>query len=267
MDKLGELLEEFIFDSREHLETAGCQLLELEKDPSSLASLNALLGTLHTIKGNSGFVNQKRLYELLHAAESLLQTVRELPERFCPPTVVERIFQVLDTASAIMDRLESDEGEEVPWMPSLMEAIREASQSLEAGSAPAPPGEAPPREGPGGASARAPAPLDPREPIQFWAPRDGDLEKEGEAYALASAESLAGGAKGLVLDLRSLSWVSRGDSRCLARLRAAWGSKLVFLLSDDGQGALRRLLEIVLRREGPELSFCGDEREAAAALD
>ncbi|MDR2459793.1 MAG: Hpt domain-containing protein [Deltaproteobacteria bacterium] len=128
-----DLLEEFIFDSREHLSNASSQLLALEKNPGSLESLNSLMGTLHTIKGNSGFVNQRHLYELLHAAESLLQTVRDTADRKCPPNVVEALFQVLDTAEAIMGRLENDEDDDVDWLPNLLDALNEAQASLEWG--------------------------------------------------------------------------------------------------------------------------------------
>jgi chemotaxis protein histidine kinase CheA len=126
-----DLLEEFVFDSREHLTNASNQLLSLEKNPESLDNLNALMGTLHTIKGNSGFVNQRHLYELLHSAESLLQTVRDNTERGCPAEVVEVLFQVLDTSEAIMSRLEHDEDDEVDWLPSLLDAIKESAASLE----------------------------------------------------------------------------------------------------------------------------------------
>jgi chemotaxis protein histidine kinase CheA len=130
-----DLLEEFVFDSREHLTNASNQLLSLEKNPGSLDNLNALMGTFHTIKGNSGFVNQRHLYELLHSAESLLQTVRDNNERGCPPEVVEVLFQVLDTSEAIMTRLEHDEDDEVDWLPNLLDAIKESTASLEWGGA------------------------------------------------------------------------------------------------------------------------------------
>ncbi|MDR1657473.1 MAG: Hpt domain-containing protein [Deltaproteobacteria bacterium] len=126
-----ELLEEFIFDSRDHLSTAGVQLLELEKNPDSLENINSLLGTLHTIKGNSGFVNQKNLYSTLHAAENLLQTVRETPDHLCPPNIINQLFQVLDTIEAILSRLENDHDDKVDWLPSLKQAIAEAQTSLE----------------------------------------------------------------------------------------------------------------------------------------
>ncbi|MDR0620429.1 MAG: Hpt domain-containing protein [Deltaproteobacteria bacterium] len=125
-----ELMEEFIFDARDHLTTASTQLLSLEKNPESLADLNALMGTLHTIKGNSGFVNLKNLYGMLHGAENLLQTVRDTPDHVCPPTIVNQLFQVLDAVEAILSRLESGEDEDVDWLPALNQAIAEAEASL-----------------------------------------------------------------------------------------------------------------------------------------
>jgi chemotaxis protein histidine kinase CheA len=130
-DMPSDLLEDFVFDSREHLTNASNQLLSLEKNPGSLDNLNALMGTLHTIKGNSGFVNQRHLYELLHSAESLLQTVRDNKERGCPSEVVEVLFQVWDTSEALMTRLEHDEDDEVDWLPNLLDAIKESAASLE----------------------------------------------------------------------------------------------------------------------------------------
>ncbi|MDR0356666.1 MAG: Hpt domain-containing protein [Deltaproteobacteria bacterium] len=125
-----ELMDEFIFDSRDHLTTAGTQLMELENKPDSLAELNALLGTLHTIKGNSGFVNLRHLYSLLHGAENLLQTVRETDDHVCSPNVVNRLFQVLDTVEAILTRLENGEDDEVDWLPALNQAIGEDEASI-----------------------------------------------------------------------------------------------------------------------------------------
>jgi chemotaxis protein histidine kinase CheA len=131
-----ELMDEFIFDAREHLTNASTQLMELEKRPDSLADLNALMGTLHTIKGNSGFVNLKNLYGMLHGAENLLQTVRDTPSHVCPPTIINQLFQVLDAVEAILGRLESGEDEEVDWLPALNQAIAEAEASLTAGPEP-----------------------------------------------------------------------------------------------------------------------------------
>jgi two-component system chemotaxis sensor kinase CheA len=130
---VSEILDDFIFDSREQLENAGAQLMALERDPRSLSNINALMGILHTIKGNSGFVNLRHLYELLHSAESLLQTVREAPGHFLPPRVIESLFQVLDTVEAIMARLEGGEDDEVDWMGSLVETLGQVSKALDSG--------------------------------------------------------------------------------------------------------------------------------------
>ncbi|MDR1040805.1 MAG: Hpt domain-containing protein [Deltaproteobacteria bacterium] len=171
---MSDIVEDFVYDSREHLSTAQIQLLDLEKDPGSLSKLNALMGTLHTIKGNSGFVNLRHLYDLLHTAESLLQTVRETG-RDCPRPAVDCLFQVLDTAEAIMGRLENDEDDEVDWMPSLMEALSEVSRSLEAGgdgspapqpqaARPEPPARPAPESPPVRATAQSVPPASPEPP-------------------------------------------------------------------------------------------------------
>jgi chemotaxis protein histidine kinase CheA len=126
-----DILDDFIFDSREQLENASAHLMELEKNPRSLSDLNALMGSLHTIKGNSGFVNLRHLYELLHNAETLLQTVREKPESPLMPKIIECLFQVLDTVEAIMGRLENGEDDEADWMGALSENLAALTASVE----------------------------------------------------------------------------------------------------------------------------------------
>ncbi|MDR2349776.1 MAG: Hpt domain-containing protein [Deltaproteobacteria bacterium] len=187
-----DVLEDFVFDSREHLANAGAQLLALEKSPDSLANLNALLGTIHTIKGNSGFVNQRHLFDLLHSSESLLQTVRETPDRSCPENVIDVLFQVLDTAEAIMGRLENDQDDEVDWLPALLDAIREVSDSLEWTEVPE---EAGVRAAEEAASASAADETPEGEAAPAPAPADGTGAGE-EAVGTGAAEETGAGAEG-----------------------------------------------------------------------
>ncbi|MDR2199981.1 MAG: Hpt domain-containing protein [Deltaproteobacteria bacterium] len=160
---MSEILDDFIFDSREQLENAGARLMALEKDPHSLENVNALMGILHTIKGNSGFVNLRHLYELLHSAESLLQTARETPDHFLPAKVIEILFQVLDTVEAIMGRLENGEDDEVDWMGSLTEILSGVTAEMEKGQAGATgsPDPAAPRSLAKGPDPASPPPRDP----------------------------------------------------------------------------------------------------------
>jgi HPt (histidine-containing phosphotransfer) domain-containing protein len=260
---VSDLLEEFVFDSREHLGKAQSQLLELENDPGSRERLNALMGTLHTVKGNSGFVNLRHLYELLHSAESLLQTVRETG-RDCPRPVVDRLFQVLDTAEAIMGRLENDEDDEVDWMPSLLEALGEMSRSLEAGgdgSPPVPsvapasggsasgeceagPGWAGPPDAPDPAP-RGSFPFDADLPVQLLNLTDGKMAEEGRCYVEGSRELLRKGALGLILDMRSITSITGPEVRILRELRDFWGPRLAIVASRESQPDLCRIFDVL----------------------
>ena len=127
---ISELLNEFIYDAKEHLGTAGTQLLKLEANPNSLEYLNTLMGTLHTIKGNSGFLSLNNLYELLHQAENLLQTVRE-KQCACPVSVINLFLQVLDTVEALLNRLEQGGDDNLDWLPALSQALFESEEQLE----------------------------------------------------------------------------------------------------------------------------------------
>ncbi|MDR2142084.1 MAG: Hpt domain-containing protein [Deltaproteobacteria bacterium] len=254
-----DILDEFIFDSREHLANAGTQLLALEKDPQSLESLNALMGTLHTIKGNSGFVNLKNLYNLLHASETLLQTVRETG-CLCPPPIIEQLFQVLDTAEVIMDRLENGESDEVDWLSALNQALREAELSLEEG------GEAAVADSPGLAadspvvsskdsSPRAEAGPTP-EPTTISGPQNipigplvtlanGQLAEWGQSFLTSCQEARDRGQRSLVVDLTQLSQFSSQEMRLLVALSQTYGPDLALVLDPTKQPDFYRVLEVL----------------------
>jgi chemotaxis protein histidine kinase CheA len=285
-----DLLEEFIFDSREHLSNASSQLLALEKNPSSLEDLNALMGTLHTIKGNSGFVNLRHLYELLHAAESLLQTVREAPDRKTPPNVVETLFQVLDTCEAIMVRLENDEDDDVDWLHNLMDALNEAAAALEWGvgedpqgaqevTAPASPSyggqdgylqaEALAEDSPSPEAQKAQSPkkefaFDPKEPVQKIVLEDGELLENGEGFLEQSKEILGHNPIGLILDMRQMTSFTSPEVQILKSLGQFWGQKLTILLSEPEQSDFYRMFSVLDLLN--TLAFFPGESEALAAL-
>ncbi|MDR2406458.1 MAG: Hpt domain-containing protein [Deltaproteobacteria bacterium] len=223
---MSDILDDFIFDSREQLENAGAQLLALEKEPNSLPSINALMGILHTIKGNSGFVNLRHLYELLHSAESLLQTARETPEHSLQPKVIETLFQVLDTVEVIMGRLENGEDDEVDWMGSLNETLCMVTKELE-GTAPQE-GEAP--QAPTGSVSSAPSaerakpkvlaqPIKPAAPGELKTqvrrgtkgkPKERELAS-AEAPAEAKADPIYQGEKPSFASTDSISYLALSD--------------------------------------------------------
>jgi len=70
------LLERFIPEAKEHLQSAAAGLLKLERDPSESDLVNEVFRSVHTLKGASGLFDIPGLTRLVHAAEDLLGAVR-----------------------------------------------------------------------------------------------------------------------------------------------------------------------------------------------
>ena len=248
------LLQEFIFDAREHLGTAGAQLLELEKDPGDLDSLNTLMGTLHTLKGNSGFLDLQNLYQLMHHAESLLQTIRE-KQIDCPTPVIDLLLQVMDTSEAILGRLSNDGQDSVDWLGALNQALSEAETRLESGA-----------EKPGLAASgeeedysqvfQAAEPekhsLEPGPEFEaidgatsLIALADGDLARAGDSFPGRVEAFFKAGGRSLVVDLRGLSSLTGQELKSL--LGAVWKKpdQTAFLVDPAKQPDLSRLFQVL----------------------
>jgi two-component system chemotaxis sensor kinase CheA len=71
------LIQDFIMESREHIESAETALLELENDPENSEVLNQIFRSFHTIKGMAGFLNLTDINGLAHSAENLLDLARK----------------------------------------------------------------------------------------------------------------------------------------------------------------------------------------------
>lgn len=72
-----ELLEGFVGEALEHLETIEVNTLVLEDTPEDLEVLNAVFRPFHTIKGVAGFLNLKSINSLAHQLENLLDKARD----------------------------------------------------------------------------------------------------------------------------------------------------------------------------------------------
>jgi len=110
---MSNLLEQFLLESRELLETAGQGLLSLEDAPEDKEVMNSLFRTVHTIKGASGIFDIEPFTNAVHAAEDVLDEVRE-GSLDISPEMVDSLFGLLDQVSSWLDELETNEvlGEE-----------------------------------------------------------------------------------------------------------------------------------------------------------
>jgi two-component system chemotaxis sensor kinase CheA len=80
-----EMIESFVAEAREHLETIEDDFLSLErqKDDPDQAQLDKVFRAIHSVKGAAGFLGLSKMSELAHVMEALLTMMRSgkiLPE-------------------------------------------------------------------------------------------------------------------------------------------------------------------------------------------
>jgi len=71
-----EFLNDFILDTKEHIEKIEMDTLLLETEPENIVAINSLFREFHTIKGSAGFVEQQLIQNIAHQTETLLDDCR-----------------------------------------------------------------------------------------------------------------------------------------------------------------------------------------------
>ena len=141
------LLEEFVAEARDHLQTAEAALLDLEANPGDRESLNAVFRAFHTIKGAAGFLGLPDIQKLSHHAESLLDSARSGDLLLTGPNA-DLILRSADMLKTMLNGLaELHDGNLPPAPAGLSELIEQLASPDAATAASAPsgaPDEAPP---------------------------------------------------------------------------------------------------------------------------
>ena len=106
-----ELLEEFVREAQEHLETADVQLLALETEPRNQESLSAVFRAFHTIKGVAGFMGLGTIGSVAHEAENILDRARE-GELLLSGVAIDAIFDAVDALKQLIANLQSGDAAE-----------------------------------------------------------------------------------------------------------------------------------------------------------
>ncbi len=74
---MGQYLEVFIEESKEHIQACNEHLLELEKNPKNLSIVNEIFRSAHTLKGMSATMGYEDLANLTHQMENILDAIRQ----------------------------------------------------------------------------------------------------------------------------------------------------------------------------------------------
>ena len=204
-DELDDVLNEFIIESYENLDSLDRDLVTLEQasTPDILASV---FRAIHTIKGTAGFFGFETLESIAHVGENLLSRLRD-GELEVTQTIVSALLSMVDAIREILESIERDgvehdadyselidrlgrleRGEDVgESTPAAAEAVT-ADEPLEAAAVEAAPDEpvadeVPPSVGLADDDAQeaAPAEVAPEAPVATAAPAPAPDPKESSA--------------------------------------------------------------------------------------
>lgn len=122
---MDELLRDFLNESAEQVESIGSQLVRFEQDPSDARIIANIFRLVHAIKGTCGFLNLPRLERVAHAAEALVERLRDgaAPSR----AMVSLILEAVDRVRMILTALGEDMGEPPGDDEALLRQIDEAA--------------------------------------------------------------------------------------------------------------------------------------------
>ncbi len=101
-----ELINEYITECVEQIETAESALLELETSPDDKELINQIFRSFHTIKGTSAFMGLTPISEFAHSVETLLDMVRDGVISF-DSACADITLDAIDILKKLMEGVES----------------------------------------------------------------------------------------------------------------------------------------------------------------
>jgi two-component system chemotaxis sensor kinase CheA len=103
-----EILQDFLIEAGEILESLSEQLVELENDPNNAELLNAIFRGFHTVKGGAGFLALTELVDACHGAENVFDTLRN-QQRSVTSSLMDVILKALDTINEMFTQVQNKE--------------------------------------------------------------------------------------------------------------------------------------------------------------
>ncbi|MAZ48230.1 MAG: hypothetical protein CME65_06685 [Halobacteriovoraceae bacterium] len=104
------LKNEFLVESFENLSSINEDLTHLEKNPSDKELLNKIYRTVHTMKGSASFLGYKKLQEITHAGENLLDELRE-GNIAVQSEIIDTLLETFDLCHGFLKNIETSNSE------------------------------------------------------------------------------------------------------------------------------------------------------------
>lgn len=107
-DSNAEILDFFLVEANEHVQTISDGLLVLEKNPADLGLVDKIFREIHAVKGSSGMIGFSTVSQFAHKIEDLLSRLRDqkLP---VSAAVVDLLFQTMDILAQQIEQIAAGE--------------------------------------------------------------------------------------------------------------------------------------------------------------
>lgn len=140
---MDDLLREFVGETLEMMEAVAGDLVAWEADPSDRTGIDRIFRTIHTVKGSSGFFDLPRIGAVSHAAEELLDALRErrrVPDRESVATVLAAFERIRTLTHATAEAGQEPAGDDSALIAALLADVRGRARQTgdEAAAAPEP---------------------------------------------------------------------------------------------------------------------------------
>ncbi len=116
-----EILQDFLVEAGEILETLNEQLVDLEQSPDDADLLNSIFRGFHTIKGGGSFLSLTNLVEVCHKSEDVFNLLRN-NELQLDADMMDAFLRVLDELNAMFEQIRSGE-DPSPADPALIQQL------------------------------------------------------------------------------------------------------------------------------------------------
>ncbi len=120
-----EILQDFLIEAGEILESLSEQLVELENNPDDSELLNSIFRGFHTVKGGAGFLALNELVDVCHGAENIFDLLRT-GQRTITPELMDVILEATDSINEMFVLVKAGEPL-VPAEPRLIAELHRLS--------------------------------------------------------------------------------------------------------------------------------------------
>lgn len=108
-----ELIDEFLAEATDLLDTVDEDLISLEKEPGDLEVINRVFRAIHSVKGNASFLDFKLLVSIAHKTEDVLNRLRKEELRLTPE-VMDVVMEAVGVVKVLLQDIGREEIQDRP---------------------------------------------------------------------------------------------------------------------------------------------------------